>query len=224
MRISKKTIALTFVALVLLGFFGTIVYQKFFTDDTAHAKSALQADRAAFASAAPNGNGASRSENGIKRAEVALNEYKKNVVEAPRGCNCGPEVDKYTEGNPGQWCTMFASWVANQAGTALIDPRNGSWRFSNSRLFTDYLKQFGTFYTRDEMLQKGVRPEVGDFVVFWRGNLEDNLGHIDVVVDAGGDPGSAGLVGGNIRDRVVYRENFPYLNYYGFLGFGRPEK
>lgn len=221
MRI-KKLAAPAFIGLLLTGFFGYLTYAEFFTDDTSGARQAIAVARAEAATVPAVQK--SSVENGLRRAEIALEEYKKDVVEVPRGCNCGPEVDKYTEGNPGQWCTMFASWIANQAGTPLLDPRNGSWRYSNSRLFTEHLKQFGTFYSRKQMLDQGVRPQIGDFVIFWRGNLEDNLGHIDVVVNTGNHDGSAGLVGGNIRDRIVYRENFPYLDHYGLLGFGRPEK
>lgn len=206
---------------ILLLFFGYLMYQEVIADDTVSAKATVQQEIAALPAAEHNQKPPEYF--GLKRAEIALQEYALGGVESQRGCNCGPQIDKYTEGNPGQWCTSFASWVANQAGSPLIDERTKSWRFSNSRLFTEHLKTHGTFYTREQIIQQNIQPKVGDFVVFWRGNVEDNLGHIDVVVSVNPD-GSANLIGGNIRDRIVYREHLPYLNYYGFLGFGRPEK
>lgn len=161
---------------------------------------------------------------GLKRAEIALQEYRKGIVEQPRGCNCGPEIDKYTEGALSQWCTMFASWVGQEAGSGVYNEKTDSWKIVNSRDFATYLEQHGTWHSREEVIEKNLQPRLGDYVVYWRGNFEDNLGHVDIVVDTGSTPGSAGLVGGNLGDRVEYRENFPYLNNYGFLGFGRPEK
>lgn len=161
---------------------------------------------------------------GIKRAQIAIEEYRKNVIEKPRGCNCGPEIDKYTNGTPAQWCTMFASWVGKEAGSGVKDFKTESWKIVNSRDFADYLEQNGTWYDRETIIQNKIEPQIGDYVVFWRGDFEDNLGHVDVVVDLGNVPGSASLVGGNIRDQIAFRENFPFLQNYGFLGFGRPEK
>jgi hypothetical protein len=217
MRINKWYVGASIVLAIFLGY---LAYQEFFFDDTASAQASIQKEIAAMPVVDDQ---KSPEYYGHRRAEVALQEYRKNVTETPRGCNCGPEIDKYTEGNPGQWCTMFASWVANQAGSPLVDARAKSWRFSNSRLFTEHLKSYGTFYTREQIATEGHKLKVGDFVVFWRGNLEDNLGHIDVAASVNAD-GTAGLIGGNVKDRIAFRENFPYLDHYGFLGFGRPEK
>ncbi len=220
MRINKWHLS---VAAALFVFFSYLGYREFFFDDTASAKAAIQQDLAKIALPSTPTDAKPAEYYGNKRAEIALQEYAKNVVEVPRGCNCGPEVDKYTQSSPGQWCTSFASWIANEAGSPLIDAHTKDWRISNSRIFTENLKLNGTFYTADEIMAQGLKPRIGDFVVFWRGNLEDNLGHIDVVVKVN-DDGSAGLIGGNIRDRIAYREDFPFLHSYGFLGFGRPEK
>jgi hypothetical protein len=209
---------------VLIGFFGFLTYRYVFVDQTAAAMTEITKTLQPFEVATASAEVKQPPEYyGAKRAEIALTEYRKNVIEVPRGCNCGPEIDKYTEGNPAQWCTMFASWVAYTAGSPLIDERSGAWRFLNSRLFTEHLKIHGTFYSRDEIIAQNIQPRVGDFVIFWRGNLEDNLGHIDTVVAITGD-GRADLVGGNIRDRVEFRKDFPYRDNYGFLGIGRPEK
>lgn len=160
---------------------------------------------------------------GYKRAEIALAEYNKNVTETVRGCNCGPEIDKYNEDSPVQWCTTFASWVAREAGSPVVDPVTGSQKIINSKVFAEYLKQSGTFYSREEVVAQDIQPRIGDFIISYRGDYEDNIGHIDIVVGDSKD-GRADLVGGNIRDRIAYRKDFPYRDYHGFLGIARPEK
>lgn len=160
---------------------------------------------------------------GAKRALIALDEYNKNITEDVTGCNCGSEIDKYTEGSPAQWCAMFVSWVSREAGSPLVDPTSGSWKITNSRIFTDYIKQNGTFYSKEQVFKENIQPKPGDFIIFYRGKVADNLGHIDIVIEAK-ENGKADLIGGNIRDRVMYRKDFPYRDYYGFLGIGRPEK
>lgn len=223
MRISTATqhkviVVATLVSLVL--FFGYVGYRDLFYDPTTSAEQKL-------ASQVENLNDSVRKPRayyGAKRAQIALAEYRKGVVETPMGCNCGPEVDKYTEGYHAQWCTMFASWVAKEAGSPLLNEKTNSWRILNSRDFAKNLEQNGTWYSREEIIQKGLQPKVGDFVVFWRGDFEDNLGHVDIVVDTDRSPGTAGLVGGNLSPGQVKYRDFPYLQNYGFLGFGRPEK
>ncbi len=160
---------------------------------------------------------------GLKRAEIALAEYRKGIIETPIGCNCGPEIDKYTEGYHAQWCTMFASWIAKEAGSPMYNEKTKSWRLINSRDFATNLENNGTWYSRNEVIENNIQPRLGDFVVFWRGDFEDSLGHVDVVVEISDKPGVAGLVGGNLDAKVKYR-NFSYTQHYGFLGFGRPEK
>lgn len=209
---------------VLVAFFGYLAYQEFLFDETASAKSVIQTEIAKLPTPQEVSAPKSAEYYGLKRAEIALQEYGKGIVEPVPGCNCGPEVDKYTESTPAQWCTMFVSWVAREAGSPMYDERTKSWRFMNSRLLIEHLKLNGTWFSREEVIAKGLQPRLGDFVFFYRGELEENLGHVDVVVDISGAPGTAGLIGGNIRDRVLYRENFPYQQHFGFLGFGRPEK
>jgi|GEM_PF-1754882 len=160
---------------------------------------------------------------GIKRADIAMQEFRKNVLESPMGSNSGPQVDMYTQGYHSQWCTMFASWVTMKAGSPVADNLNQNWRITNSRKFTEYLKEHGTWHDSAEITQKGLQPEIGDFVIFWRGDYEDNLGHVDIVVDVGDEIGRAGMIGGNLNGGVKYR-NFSFAQNYGFLGFGHPEK
>jgi hypothetical protein len=220
MRSNDKRAALYVVILTM--FFGYLGYNEFFVDDTAVAQRAIQANIASLP--ASQTKETSSDYYGLKRAQIALNEYKGHAVEATRSCNCGPGIDKYTQGTPAPWSADFVSWVSNEAGSPIVNDRTGSWRISNTRLFTESLKQYGTFYTREKMMKNNLQPKIGDFVVFWRGNPEDNLGYIDIIVELKNERGKAGLVGGNLKDRVVYREDFPYLEYAGFRGFGRPEK
>jgi hypothetical protein len=160
---------------------------------------------------------------GIKRAEIALAEYNKGIFEDVRGCNCGVEVNKYTEGMQAPWCAMFASWVTKEAGSPVYSDVTKSWRITNSRDLSEYLKKTGTWYSRDDVISKDIQPRLGDFVIFYRGDFEDKIGHVDIVVRVDDSKGFAGLVGGNVRDRVEFRD-LPYEQNYGFLGFGRPEK
>ena len=220
-KINLRKIAYVGLLGVVASFFAYIGYMDMVYDPAAMAASRLQTIIATEAK--PTDSTKPKIDYGLKRAEVALAEYRKDIVESPKGCNCGPEIDKYTEGYHAQWCTMFASWVANEAGSPLYNEKTKSWRLINSRDFAANLEKNGTWYTREEVLEKGLQPKIGDFVVFWRGDFEDNLGHVDVVVDLSDKPGFAGLVGGNLDGRVKYRD-FPYFQYYGFLGFGRPEK
>jgi len=222
MRINSKALYFAGAVLGTSALFGYIVYKNFIYDGAAAAEQKIasqivQPDYVGQETPPPEYYG-------LKRAEIALAEYRKDVVEQRRGCNCGPEIDKYTEGTHVQWCTMFASWVGQQSGSGVWNHKTNSWRIVNSRDFAKYMEEHGTWYSREEVLEQDLKPQIGDFVVFWRGDFEDNLGHVDVVVKDGDTPGTVGLVGGNLRDRIKYRDNFPYLQNYGFLGFGRPEK
>lgn len=223
MRINKSMkLKYVFVICIVL-FFGYIGYQDLANTNVATAERYATAALAdASKDTAASGTKTS-SYYGAKRAQIALAEYRLGVSESTRGCNCGPIVDKYTGGLRAQWCTMFASWVANEAGYPLINEKTHSWRIENSRDFAANLQANGTWYSREEVIKNNIQPRIGDFIVSWRGDFEDNLGHVDIVVSPGSSAGSAGLVGGNLKDNVKYRE-FPYLEYYGFLGFGRPEK
>lgn len=161
---------------------------------------------------------------GKRRATIALQEYSKGVEESVRGCNCGPEVDKYTEGNPAQWCTMFASWVTMQAGSPMTDRVTQSWRIANSRVFETNLKTNGAYFTKSDILTKQVRPQLGDYIILSRGGEESGLGHVGIVVEYDAEANTVGLVSGNFRDKIAYQRNYQYLEQSGFLGFGRPER
>lgn len=207
----------------LTVFYGYIAYQDYAKNNTKVAAQVVET-KVAEAEAQTATEPIKTSEYfGIKRAEIALAEYNKNIFEDARGCNCGTEVDKYTEGHHAPWCAMFASWVTREAGSPVHSDITDDWRITNSRDLANYLMKNGTWYSREEVISQGLRPRLGDFVIFYRGDFEDKLGHVDIVVRVDDSQGFAGLVGGNVRDRVDFRD-MPFEQNYGFLGFGRPEK
>jgi hypothetical protein len=160
---------------------------------------------------------------GAKRAQIAMEQYELKVTESTPGCNCGKVIDKYTDNHPAQWCTMFASWVTKEAGSPVYSTKTNSWRITNSREFANYLQMNGTWHSRQDVIDNKLEPEIGDFIVYWRGDFDDRLGHVDIVVNPGKKAGYADTVGGNLHNTIKLR-NFPYRDNYGFLGFGRPEK
>ncbi len=225
----RKKIAVTLVTAVLMTFFGYVGYIDLFYDGASVAEDSVAKQIIELENSEPKAMQLPKTSKsskyfGLKRAEIALIEHRKGVSESPSGCNCGPEVDKYTEGYHSQWCAMFASWVAKEAGSPFANDKNDSWKIISSRDLAMNLSKHGTWYSREEVIEKNIRPRIGDFVVFWRGNFEDDLGHVDVVVDLGDKPGVAGMVGGNLGSGYVGYRKFSYLQNYGFFGFGRPEK
>lgn len=213
------------VIVLLAGFFGFLGYRDMVYDKSkviAHKLATTKVNEQTSTTEQSPADAAKQQ--GYQRAAIALQEYQKNVYETPRGCNCGPEVDKYTEGLRAQWCTMFVSWITKQAGIPFKDDQTGSWKLTNSRQLASYLEKHGTWHSAAEAQQKNLQPRVGDMVVFWRGDFEDNLGHATIVVNIDDADGTADLVGGNQKDHVALSQDFPWLHNYGLLGFGRPEK
>lgn len=200
-----------------------IGYQYIGDNDTVKARSLTDTYAAAVVQPQADTN-VPTADYGIRRAKITLSEYSKGVSETTKGCNCGPDIDKYTENSPAQWCTMFASWVTNQAGSPVVDRVSRSWKISNSRLFETALQQQGTFYSKADVISKNLQPKLGDFIIFSRGGDDSGLGHVAIVVDIDESKNEVGMISGNFRDRIAYQRDYPYLENDGFLGFGRPEK
>lgn len=220
-----KRLLHSIIILLLVCFFGYLGYRDLVYDKSTVIEQKLAADTSSLTTPAAHQSPTEAAKQlGYQRAAIAVQEYQKNVYETPRGCNCGPEVDKYTEGLRAQWCTMFVSWVTKEAGAPLKDDKTGSWKLTNSRQLAAYLEQHGTWYSAAEAQQKNLQPRIGDMVVFWRGDFEDNLGHATIVVNIDKADGTADLIGGNQKDHVALSQDFPWLHNYGLLGFGRPEK
>ena len=210
-----RSIQVVFVALC-----ASFVSFQYFTDsDTANANK-LVAKYSSQQSTTVN----HPPDYGKLRATIALQEYNKGVEESIQGCNCGPEIDKYTEGSPAQWCAMFASWVTMQAGSPMTDRINNNWRIANSRSFETNLIENGTYYSKSDIQKLSITPQLGDYVVFSRGGEESGLGHVGIIVDYDVEMKRIGMISGNFKDRIAYQRNFLYVEHDGFLGFGRPEK
>jgi hypothetical protein len=203
----------TCLSLTLIGYIG---YADIFKDKVAAAEQVVS-------SKAKSTKPSSKGYYGVRRAEIAIKEYRKGVAESTVGCNCGPEVDVYTEGLHSQWCTMFASWVAKEAGSPLYNQKAKSWKTLNSQDFAANLKENGTWYSREEILKNGLEPEIGDYLIYWRGGQDESLGHVDIVVEPSEKTGHTGTIGGNLNARIKYRK-LAFKDNYGLLGFGRPEK
>ncbi len=202
----------------LVSFYGFIGYKTIHKNDTSTVAASL-ASLSADSSAKEDKK--SSQDYGVARAQIALAEYNKGIREETKGCNCGPEINKYTEGLEKQWCAMFATWVFNQAGTP-VRGAGKPWKVTKTRNIAPYLEKNGTWHSKEEIIADDLTPQVGDVMLFWRGNFEGDLGHADIVVAVNEDkPGFASLVGGNIDDKVTFRDNYYYKNHYGLLGFGR---
>lgn len=207
------------VVLLLIGFYGLMGYSSAHSNDTHQLELAL-AKQSTLQEAAPQ----LPKDYGVMRAQIALAEYKKGVHEATKGCNCGPDVDKYTLGLRQQWCAMFTSWVLKEAGSPLSNKTNDdSWRIKQARDIATWLDKNGTWYSKEDVIAQNLSPQIGDVMVFWRGDFEGELGHADIVVGIDSSkPGYASLVGGNLNDQVTLRQSYFFKDHYGFLGFGRP--
>ncbi len=86
--------------------------------------------------------------------QVAQAELAKNVVEIPAGCDagnksikgdCGPEVNKYTDGTLEYWCADFTSWVFKEAGTPFTGGSSGGWRIAAVSGLEEWFAANGTF-------------------------------------------------------------------------------
>jgi hypothetical protein len=218
MRNSKISIKIVALSFMLLAFYSTVAYASYKQPSIDHIKDELSAQTIQSDTQTIN--------YGALRAKIALGEYEKGIRETTKGCNCGPQVDQYTLGLHKQWCSMFASWVFNTAGTPLSkSSQPESWRIEQARDIAKWLQENGTWYNHEEVIKNNLVPEVGDVVIFWRGNYEGNLGHADIVISVDpSKPGTATLVGGNLGDKVTLREDYQYASHYGFMGFGRINK
>ncbi len=215
-KISKRALMASAFVAISVAFYAFIIISEYKPANATAYEAAINTEITA-------GNKKDIPQPGLERARIALGEYKKNIKEKTPNCNCGEDIDKYTEGLRIQWCASFASWVSKQAGSPLNSGKG--WRIGKAQDIARYLEKNGTWVSAQDAKTKNIQPQVGDIVIFWRGHFEDNLGHADIVISTNpSEPGQATLIGGNIQNKVSLRENFYYSEHYGFLGFGRPEK
>ena len=125
------------------------------------------------------------SASGGSIVQIAYAELQKNVVEIPDGCDagnpsvkgdCGPEVNKYTDGTLEYWCADFVSWVHKQAGTPFTGGSSGGWRIAGVSGVEAWFKANGTWTPNG----KDADPKPGDVYTL-------DISHTGIVEKVEGD-------------------------------------
>jgi hypothetical protein len=105
----------------------------------------------------------------------------------------------------GEWCAMFVSWCANEAGiTTTIIPK-----YASVALGREWFEQRGLFKYKEEY-----QPKKGDLIFF----LSSGASHTGIVVSS--DATTVYTIEGNTSDRVAQR-SYP-LQYRTITGYGTP--
>jgi CHAP domain len=146
-------------------------------------------------------------------ADIATREL--GVAEEPAGSNNGARIAEYRTATAGSgvgpWCAYFCSWVTAQAGVPIGANGQGEGWVPAVQQWAD---QSGKWIPAGQGA-----PQVGDLVVFDRGN-DGVLDHIGVVTQVA-DDGTITTVEGNSSDAVsqrTYSANDSTLN--GFVRVG----
>lgn len=171
------------------------------------------------------GGGAS----GSSIVDIAKAELDKGVVEIPDGSNCGPDVQKYTDGVCEYWCADFVSWVYKEAGKPFTEGWSGGWRVSYVPTMRAWLTTNGTFTGRS---QNSFPPKPGDVVTFGGSPETDSSGddgHVGIIweiKDVNNTPTNPGddtliSIEGNTSNEVGKREYENYLSNARVSGWGR---
>lgn len=121
----------------------------------------------------------------------------------------GPDNDtKYGRwyGIPnGEWCAMFVSWCANQAGISTdIIPK-----YAGCTVGREWFESRGLFRYKEEYV-----PKAGDIIFF----LSDGAGHTGIVINCDGS--RVYTIEGNTSDMCAKR-NYS-LNWHTITGYGTP--
>ncbi|MDL2342407.1 MAG: hypothetical protein QFB87_05010 [Patescibacteria group bacterium] len=171
--------------------------------------------------------------------DVFTAQYQQGVQEAVdpvtgQACNCGPAIDKYTDGHAEAWCEDFASWVYKEAALPLSGGKQyGRPDWQLPRVHTNknspqlisgqaWFQQNGTYTAAGKHL-----PEPGDFAFLKYPNaaglLDDDHAdwHVMLVLKTLNQRRLL-LGGGNTENKVttkVVATDSPNL-----VGFGSPFK
>jgi hypothetical protein len=128
------------------------------------------------------------------------------------GCNCGRQIDQFTEAHHEAWCADFVSWVYNQAGHPFTGGIHG-WRIPSAEYLRQWFVQRSWFHARTS----SDVPQTGDVVSFtYAGGRSDHVGIVDRVEGT-----TLYTVEGNANNAVIRKR---YLNYRAntrIMGWGR---
>ncbi len=106
----------------------------------------------------------------------------------------------------GEWCAMFVSWCANEAGIS----RRVVPKYALCSAGMNWFVQRNLF----EYKESGYKPKVGDVIFF----LSDGAGHTGMVVKS--DESRVYTIEGNTSNMVAQR-NYP-LDWHTITGYGTP--
>lgn len=142
---------------------------------------------------------------------VAIAQQQLGLGEQPKGCNCGPQIQKFLGSDAGQeWCADFVSWVYWQAGAAFSGGADGGWRLAGVAGIRQGLIEHGAWHDR----AAGDVPQPGDVVAF----AGDS--HVGIVERVDGT--TLATIEGNSSDQVTRRSYAGYDADGEIAGWGRP--
>jgi hypothetical protein len=129
------------------------------------------------------GDASGVSANGNRIVEVALAELRKNVRESPNGCNCGGQINLYTDHNPEFWCADFVSWVYKTAGSPFTGgSSSGGWRIPAVVNLVSWFKRHGQWQDNGRTAPD---PPLGSVIWFNYGSANGDTGsgnHTGIIV------------------------------------------
>ncbi len=132
------------------------------------------------------------SANGI----VAIAQQDIGLAEEPKGCNCGPSIQKFLgSATSEQWCADTVSLWRQEAGVPFSGGADGGWRVAGVSGIEAWLQANGTWVARDP----GNPPQPGDVIGFEHG------GHVGLVESV--DGAVIHVISGNYGDAVARSES-----------------
>jgi len=141
---------------------------------------------------------------------VAIAQQQLNLAEIPKGCNCGPEIQKFLGSSGGEeWCADFVSWVYNAAGVPFTGGADGGWRLPGVSGIHQWFADHGVWHDRGS----ADVPQPGDVVDFGGG------GHTGIVEKVDGT--TLDTIEGNTSDQVARRSYSDYASSGDIAGWGR---
>jgi hypothetical protein len=135
------------------------------------------------------------------------------VVEQPNGCNCGPQVNVYTDNHHEPWCADFVSWVYKMTGHPFTGGQSGGWRIAYVPYLEDWFQARNFWHVKTS----SDTPQPGDVVTFnWDGGVSDHTGIVDHVSGT-----TLYTIEGNTSNGVYRRSYASYHSNANVVGWGR---